>query len=168
MKKQRITLELNSSQFSTQAHTCQCRLDKQSMDKICSKRSFVQCAADNVHASDLEAIWGQCRARGEPHTRLTLKKRFTNLKVNLKRLGLYIGAKMKLVSYEVEYFYQCIMTFWGLRDSKGSILMHQVHLTLFLPAKKLTLKTSQGQNQPLCKQNLLQFYHKQIVMFLVV
>ena len=24
-------------------------------------------------------------------------------------------------------------------------------LTLFLPAKKVTLKTSQGQNQPLCK-----------------
>ena len=39
-----------------------------------------------------------------------------------------IGAKMQLVSYEFEYFYQCIMTFWGLRDSKGPILMHQAHL----------------------------------------
>ena len=51
-----------------------------------------------------------------------------NLKVNLKRLGLYIGANMQLVSDEFEYFYQCIMTFWGLRDSKGPILMHQAHL----------------------------------------
>ena len=63
-----------------------------------------------------------------PHTGLPSTKRFTNLKVNLKRLGLYIGAKMQLVSYEFEYFYQCIMTFWGLRDSKGPILMHQAHL----------------------------------------
>ena len=39
-----------------------------------------------------------------------------NLKVNLKRLGLYIGANMQLASYEFEYFYQCIMTFWGPRD----------------------------------------------------
>ena len=62
------------------------------------------------------------------HTRLTSTKSFTNLKVNLKRFGLYIGAKMQLVSYEFEYFYQCIMTFWGLRDSKGPILMHQAHL----------------------------------------
>ena len=65
---------------------------------------------------------------GPPHTWLTSTKRFTNLKVNLKHLGLYIGAKMQLVSYEFEYFYQCIMTFWGLRDSKGPILMHQAHL----------------------------------------
>ena len=35
---------------------------------------------------------------------------------------------MQLVSHEIEYFYQCIMTFWGLRDSKGPILMHQAHL----------------------------------------
>ena len=26
-------------------------------------------------------------------------------------LKLYIGAKMQLVSYEFEYFYQCIMTY---------------------------------------------------------
>ena len=58
-----------------------------------------------------------------PHTRLTLTKWFTNVKVNLKRLGLYIGAKMQLVSYEFEYFYQCIMTFWGLKDSRGPIWM---------------------------------------------
>ena len=35
---------------------------------------------------------------------------------------------MQLVSYEFEYFFQCIMTFWGLRDSKVPILMHQAHL----------------------------------------
>ena len=51
------------------------------------------------------------------HTRLNSTKRFTNLKVNLKYLGINIGAKIKLVSYEFEYFYQCIMTFWVLRDS---------------------------------------------------
>ena len=50
------------------------------------------------------------------HTRLTSTKMFTNLKVNLKGLVLYIGAKKQLVSYEFEYFYQCIMTFWGPRD----------------------------------------------------
>ena len=38
------------------------------------------------------------------HTGLTSTKRFTNLKVNLKHLGLYKGAKMQLVSYEFEYF----------------------------------------------------------------
>ena len=32
-----------------------------------------------------------------PHTRLTSTKRFTNLKVNLKYIGLYIGAKMQFV-----------------------------------------------------------------------
>ena len=58
---------------------------------------------------------------------LTSTKRFINLKVNLKHLGFYIGAKMKIVSYEFEYFYKCIMTFCGLRDSKGPILMHQAH-----------------------------------------
>ena len=63
-----------------------------------------------------------------PHTWLILAKRFTNLKVNLKCLGFYIGAKMQLVSYDFEYFYQCIMTRWGLRDSKGPTLMHQAHL----------------------------------------
>ena len=45
-----------------------------------------------------------------------------------KRLRLYKGTKMQHVSYEFEYFQQCIMTFWGLRDSKGPILMHQTHL----------------------------------------
>ena len=36
---------------------------------------------------------------------------------------------MQFVSYEFEYFYQCIMTFWGLSDSKRPILMqHQAHL----------------------------------------
>ena len=55
-------------------------------------------------------------------------KKFTNLYVNLKRLGLYLGAKMQLVSYEFEYFYQCIMTFCDLSVSKGPILMHQAHL----------------------------------------
>ena len=74
-----------------------------------------------------------------PHTWLTLTKRFTNLKVNLKRLGLYIGAKMQLVSYEFEYFYQCIMTFGGLRDPKGPLLMHQAHLV-----KKMTLTQREG------------------------
>ena len=68
------------------------------------------------------------RKGGVPHTRLNLMKRFTNLKVNLKCLGFYIGAKMQLVLYEFEYFYQYIMTFWGLGDSKGPILMHQAHL----------------------------------------
>ena len=35
-----------------------------------------------------------------------------------------IGAKKQLVSYEFEYFYQCIMTFWDqgtLRDPYGYI-----------------------------------------------
>ena len=83
------------------------------------------------HRADKTAVLpGFCKIErgGAPHTGLTSMKRFTNLKVNLKRLGLYIGAKMQLVSYEFEYFYQCIMTFWGLRDSKGPILMHQAHL----------------------------------------
>ena len=38
-----------------------------------------------------------------PHTWPNLTKRFTNLKVNLKGLRLYIGAKMQLVTYEFEY-----------------------------------------------------------------
>jgi hypothetical protein len=59
-----------------------------------------------------------------PHTQLISKKRFTNLKVDLKHLGIYKGAKIQLVSYEFEYFNQCIMTFGGLRDCKGPILMH--------------------------------------------
>ena len=42
------------------------------------------------------------------------------------KLGVYISSKMQLVSYE--YFYQCIMNFWGLRDSKGPILVHKAHL----------------------------------------
>ena len=46
----------------------------------------------------------QLPSAGMPHTRLTWTKRFTNLKVNLKCLELYIGAKMQLVSYEFEYF----------------------------------------------------------------
>ena len=62
------------------------------------------------------------------HIGLTSTKRFTNLKVNLKHLRLYIGAKMQLVPYEFEYFYQSIMTGWGLRDSKGPILMLEAHL----------------------------------------
>ena len=37
------------------------------------------------------------------HTWLTLMKMFTNLKVNQKRPGLYIGAKMQLVSHEFKY-----------------------------------------------------------------
>ena len=53
-------------------------------------------------------------------TRLTSTKRFTNLKVNLKCLRLYIGAKMQLVSYEFEYFFQCNMTFWGPRGLQGT------------------------------------------------
>ena len=61
-------------------------------------------------------------AHGVTHTQLTSTKRFTNPKVNFKHLRLYIGAKIKLVSYDFEYFHQCIMTFWGLRDSKGPIL----------------------------------------------
>ena len=54
------------------------------------------------------------------HTGLTSKKRFTNLKVNLKHLGLCKGAKMQLVSYEFEYFFQCNMTFWGPRGLQGT------------------------------------------------
>ena len=73
-------------------------------------------------------MWLKLYKGGAAHTRLTSTKRFTNLKVNLKRLGLYTGAKMQLVSYKFEYFYQCIMTFWGLRDSKRPILMYQAHL----------------------------------------
>ena len=61
------------------------------------------------------------------HTGLTSMKRFTNLKVNLKSLGLYKGAEMQLVSYEFEYFYQYIMTSWGLRNFKGPIFMRQAH-----------------------------------------
>ena len=82
------------------------------------------------HCSDA-TVWGVQHYvffHASRHTWLTSTKRFTNLKVNLKHLGLYIGAKMQLVSYEFEYFYQCIMTFWDLRDSKGPILMHQAHL----------------------------------------
>ena len=49
-----------------------------------------------------------CRAAAAaptpPHTGPTSTKRFTNLKINLKPLGLYKGAKMQLVSYEFEYF----------------------------------------------------------------
>ena len=75
----------------------------------------------------LEYIF-QSENQGRAHIGLTSMKRFTNLLVNLKRLGLYLGAKMQLVSYEFEYFYQCIMTFWDLSVSKGPILMHQAHL----------------------------------------
>ena len=67
-------------------------------------------------------------AHATPHTRPTMTKRFTNLKINLKRLGLYIGAKMQLVSYEFGYFYQCIMTYWGPSDFKKPISRHQAHL----------------------------------------
>ena len=34
---------------------------------------------------------------------------------------------MQHVSYEFEYFYQCFMTFWGLRESKGLIWMYQIN-----------------------------------------
>ena len=76
------------------------------------------------------ALPGFCKIErgGAHHTGLTSMKRFTNLKLNLKCLGLYVGAKMQHVSYEFEYFYQCIMTIWGLSDSNGPILMHQAHL----------------------------------------
>ena len=47
---------------------------------------------------------GKQQASYMPHTGLTSTKRFTNLKVNLKRLGLYKGSKIQLVSYEFEYF----------------------------------------------------------------
>ena len=86
-------------------------------ENIDQRLSYV-CAASLTRWSSMAAA----------HTGLTSMKRFTNLKVNLKRLGLYIGAKMKLVSYEFEYFYRCIMTVWGLSDSKRPILMHQAHL----------------------------------------
>ena len=45
---------------------------------------------------------GVAAAAAAAHTWLTLTKRFTNLKVNLKCLGLYTGAKMQRVSYEFE------------------------------------------------------------------
>ena len=45
-----------------------------------------------------------------------------------KHLQHNVGAKIQLVSHEFEYFYQCIMTFWGLRDFKGPTLMHHAHL----------------------------------------
>ena len=62
------------------------------------------------------------------YTWLNSTKRFTNLKVNLKRLGLYIGAKIKLFLMNLNtYFYQCIMTFWGPRDSKGPILKFKIN-----------------------------------------
>ena len=60
---------------------------------------------------------------GEATHLATFDERFTNLKLNLKCLGLYVGAKMQHVSYEFEYFYQCIMTIWGLKDSRGPIWM---------------------------------------------
>ena len=63
-------------------------------------------------------------AHGPSHTRLTSTKRFTNLKINLEHLG----VKMQLVSYEFQNFCKCIMTYWGLRDFKGPISMHQAHL----------------------------------------
>ena len=67
---------------------------------------------------------GAANAATAAHTWLTSTKKFTNLKVSLKGLGLDIGAKMQLASYEFQCFYKCITTFWGLRDSKGPILMH--------------------------------------------
>ena len=45
---------------------------------------------------------GAAAVAAAAHTWLTLTKRFTNLKVNLKCLGLYTGAKMQRVSYEFE------------------------------------------------------------------
>ena len=60
-----------------------------------------------------------------PHSRLTSTKRFTNLKASRT----LCRCKNAASSYEFEYFYQCIMTFWGLSDSKRPILMqHQAHL----------------------------------------
>ena len=42
-------------------------------------------------------------------------KRFTNLKVNLKHLRLYIGAKMQLVSYELELVHYDFLGTEGLQ-----------------------------------------------------
>ena len=81
-----------------------------------------------MHYPEVRPSWRLFDGNGPAHNRVTSTKRFTNLKVNLKCLGLYIGAKMQLVSHEFEYFYQCIMSFWGLKDFKGPILMHQAHL----------------------------------------
>ena len=39
---------------------------------------------------------------------------------------------------------------FGRKSSKKSVFVWKYILTLFLPAKKVTLKTIQGQNQPLC------------------
>ena len=48
--------------------------------------------------------------------RLTSTKRFTDL--NLDVIVIERGFH---ISYEYEYFYQCIITFWCLRDSRGPI-----------------------------------------------
>ena len=57
------------------------------------------------------------------HTRLTSVKRFANLKVNLTVEQVQTCNLFLHISYEFEYFYQCITTFSGLKDSKGPILM---------------------------------------------
>ena len=55
-------------------------------------------------------------AAAPPHTRLTSTKRFTNLKVDLTVEQVQTCNLFLHISYEFEYFYQCITTFWGLRD----------------------------------------------------
>ena len=90
-------------------------------DRFCSNAQRRVDQRDQTHYSPAAATAAP-PPPPPPHTWLTLTKRFTNLKVNQKRPGLYIGAKMQLV------FYQCIMTFWGMRGSKGPILMYQAHL----------------------------------------
>ena len=51
------------------------------------------------------------------------------------------------LSYEFEYFYQCIMTFWGLRDSRGPIWMHLIN---FLQNNDIDPENLFGEFGPLC------------------
>ena len=75
------------------------------------------------------------------HTRLTLAKRFTNLKVDLKCLRLYIGAKMQLVSYEFEYILLSLH-----HDFFGSEGLQGTHIDASSPfsSKLITLTQTGG------------------------
>ena len=74
------------------------------------------------------------------HTGLTSTKRFTNLKVRKSHLGLYIGAKMQLVSYEFEYVLLSVH-----HDFLGSEGLQGTHIDASSPfSSKLMTLTQRG------------------------
>ena len=64
--------------------------------------------------------------RSLPHTRRTSMKRFTN-----HNFDVIVIDRGFCISYEFEYFYQCIITFWCLRDKIDNIDPKGMFLNLF-------------------------------------